>query len=90
VADVIGGWSIWDHYANAFSAREGSCWRRVYEGDGTGRPMSCPEPVEWRGRYRTRRGKWFVVDSCEGDVDDELVGMRRVIQPSIGVRSAPQ
>jgi hypothetical protein len=31
-----------------------------------------------------------VVDSCEGDVDDELVGMRRVIQPSIGVRSAPQ
>jgi hypothetical protein len=54
VADVIGGWSIWDHYANAFSAREGSCWRRVYEGDGTGRPMSCPEPVEWRGRYRTR------------------------------------
>ena len=67
-----------DHYASAFSARPGQCWRWVYESDGSGRPTSCPEPVEWRGRYRTRRGKWFVVDSCAGHLDDQLVEVKRL------------
>ena len=66
-----------DHYCEAFSAREGSCWRYVYEPDGSGRPTHCPEPVEWRGRYRTRKGKWFVVDSCDRHAGGELVGVKR-------------
>ena len=67
-----------DHYANAFSAREGAYWRWIYERDGTGRPMSCPELVECRGRYRTRRGEWFVVDSCDGHLSDVPVGAKRI------------
>ena len=67
-----------DHYASAFYVEPGRCWRMVYEQDGSGRPKHCPEPVEWRGRYRTRRGKWFVVDSCAGHVDAELVGTKRI------------
>ena len=66
-----------DHYAEAFSARPGECWRWVYQSDGSGRPTSCPEHVGWRGRYRNRQG-WHVVDSCDGHVDDKLVGMKRV------------
>jgi predicted kinase len=32
-----------------------------------------------RLRYRTRKGKWFVVDSCAGHVDDEqLVEVKRL------------
>ena len=41
------------------------------------RPTNCPEPVAWRGRYRTRRGEWFVVDSCDWHVDDKLIEMKR-------------
>ena len=44
---------------------------------GSGRPMSCPERVEWRGLYRNRQS-WHVVDSCDGHVDDKLVGVMRL------------
>ena len=37
-----------------------------------GRPASCAAE-----KLRTRRGKWFVVDSCAGHVDDQLVGVKR-------------
>jgi hypothetical protein len=69
-----------DHYAGAFIAQPGRCWRMVTD-PGPGRqgiPDFCKEPVVWRGQYRTPRGKWFVVESCEGHVDDELVGLRRI------------
>ena len=66
-----------DHYAEAFYVEPGRCWRMVYEPDGSGRPTHCPEPVEWRGRYRNRQG-WHVVDSCDGHADDKLVGVTRV------------
>ena len=37
----------------------------------------CPEPVGWRVRFKNRQG-WHVVDSCDGHVDDELVGVMRI------------
>jgi hypothetical protein len=49
---------------------------RMVTTDRQGMPDFCPEPVEWRGRYRNRRG-WHVVDSCDGHVDDKLVGVKR-------------
>lgn len=68
-----------EHYAEAFVAQPGRCWRMVYESAGTGRPVHCPEPVAWRGRYRTPRGKkWFTVESCEGHVDEQLVSLRAI------------
>ena len=67
-----------DHYAEAFQVEPGHCWRMIYRPDGSGRPMFCPEPVEWRGRYRNRQG-WHVVDSCHGHVDDKLVGVLRIL-----------
>jgi hypothetical protein len=68
-----------DHYCEAFIAEPGRCWLMVYEGDESGHPTFCPEPPVWRARTPDRRGKWHVVDSCDGDVDNELVGLRRVI-----------
>jgi hypothetical protein len=35
-----------DHYAEALYVEPGRCWRMVYESDGSGRPTTCPEPVE--------------------------------------------
>jgi hypothetical protein len=44
-----------------------------------GIPDFCSAPAVWRGRFRTRRGKrGYVVASCEGHVNDELVGLKRV------------
>jgi hypothetical protein len=57
------------------------CWRMVYQADGSDRPMPCPEPVEWRGRFKNRQG-WHVVDSCDGHVDDKLVGVKRLAPAS--------
>jgi hypothetical protein len=66
-----------DHYCEAFIAQPGQCWRMVtdVEPGRQGMPTHCPEPAVWRGRTQTRRGKWYVVDSCDGHVDDELVGV---------------
>ena len=36
-----------------------------------------PGAVGWRGRYRNRQG-WHVVDSCDGHVDDKLVGVTKL------------
>jgi len=65
-----------DHYAEAFYVEPGRCWRMVTT-DRQGMPTHCPEPVEWRGRFKNRQG-WHVVDSCDGHVDDKLVGVKRV------------
>ena len=75
------------HYANTFSAREGECWRWVYQSDGSGRPTSCPEPVVWRGRYRTRRDESLVVDGYAGHASDErLTGVKRLAPASVAYR----
>jgi len=66
-----------DHYAEAFYVEPGRCWRMVNT-DRQGMSPLCPEPVEWRGRKRDRRGKWHVVDSCESHVGEQLVGVRRI------------
>ena len=67
-----------DHYCEAFYCEPGCCWRMVYNSDGSGRPTLCSEPVEWRARFRDRRGKWHVVDSCAGHVQGEqLVDVKR-------------
>lgn len=67
-----------DSYAYAFSARPGKFWRLVYQGRrNRSKPTFCPEPVEWRSRFKNGQG-WHAVDSCDGHVDDELVGVRRM------------
>ena len=68
-----------DHYCEASQAQPGQCWRMITAPDGTGHPTHCPEPPVWRARTQDRRRKWHVVWSCDGHVDDELVGTRRVI-----------
>jgi hypothetical protein len=70
-----------DHYCEAFIAQPGECWRMVTRSESgrEGMPTHCAQPAAWRGRTQTRRGqKWLVVDSCDGHVDDELVGVKRV------------
>ena len=78
-----------DHYAEAFQAQPGRCWRMVTAPDGTGHPEFCPEPAVWRGRTQIvrgiNRGKWYVVDSCNGHVDNELVGAKRLSNQASGL-----
>ena len=58
-----------DHYAEAFTTMPGRCWRMVDDENGTTHPAHCPQPVVWRGTYRTSEGKVFKVVSCEGHAD---------------------
>ena len=75
-----------DHYAEAFQAQPGRCWRMVTAPDGTGHPMFCPEPAVWRARTQitrgVNRGKWYVVDSCDRHTDDELVKLLGTSHPA--------
>ena len=51
-------------YANAFMLEPGRCFRFV-ENDATrGQPVSCPNPVAVRGRWRDGGGKLRLVDAC--------------------------
>lgn len=59
-----------DHYTVAVFSEPGRCWRFVYAGEGSGRPMHCPEPVEWPGSHRFKGGRRVPVWSCEGDRRD--------------------
>jgi hypothetical protein len=53
--------------------------------DGTGHPTFCPEPPVLRARTQIDRGKWYVVDSCNGHVDNELVGAKRLSNQASGL-----
>jgi hypothetical protein len=33
---------------------------------GEAGPRHCPEPVVWRGPWRTPRGRRYEVEACEG------------------------
>ena len=57
-----------DHRPSGVMSEPGQCWRLVYDGEGSGRPTSCPEPVVWVGRFKLlgRNGKWIPVWSCDG------------------------
>lgn len=55
-----------DYYADAVFSEPGRCWRMVYDGEGSGRPMHCPEPVVWVGNHRLAGGRQIRVWSCDG------------------------
>jgi len=42
-----------------------------------GIPDFCPAEPVWHGRHKAG-GEWLEVDSCDGHVDGELVGVKRV------------
>lgn len=58
------------HYAEAFTTQRDRCFRMVLDHTGIGRPMHCPNEVKWRGKFRTRNGKAWPVDSCDGHAHD--------------------
>jgi hypothetical protein len=55
-----------DHYADAVFSEPGRCWRMVHDGEGSGRPTFCEEPVVWVGNTRLVGGKQIRVWSCQG------------------------
>jgi hypothetical protein len=58
-----------DHYADAVFSEPGRCWRMIHDGEGSGRPTFCEEPVVWVGNTRLVGGKQIRVWSCEGHVE---------------------
>jgi hypothetical protein len=51
-------------YANAFILEPGRCFRLVENDEARGQPVSCPNPVTVRGRWRDGGGKLRVVEAC--------------------------
>ena len=51
-------------YANAFMLEPGRCFRLVENDEARGQPVSCPNPVTVRGRWRDGGGKLRVVEAC--------------------------
>jgi hypothetical protein len=51
-------------YANAFMLEPGRCFRFVENDDARGQPVSCPNPVTARGRWRDDGGKLRLVEAC--------------------------
>ena len=56
-----------EHYANAFAAVPGRCWRMVTL-PGVGHPFHCVEQVAWHGRVRMG-DRQYRVDSCDGHAE---------------------
>ena len=65
-----------DHYADAVFSEPGRCWRMVHDGEGSGRPTFCEEPVVWVGNGRLTGGKRVRVWSCQdiGKASSSLSG----------------
>jgi hypothetical protein len=42
----------------------------VYDGEGSGRPTFCEDPVVWVGNTRLSGGKLIPVWSCDGHRED--------------------
>ena len=62
IAPYVGSWAMTaPYYAEAFAMLPAGCphWR-------AGRPVHCPEPPVWRGTWRARNGRQYVVEACEG------------------------
>jgi hypothetical protein len=51
-------------YANAFMLEPGRCFRFVESNGARGQPVSCPNPVTARGRWRDGGGKLRIVEAC--------------------------
>ena len=56
------------HYAEAFTAQRGRCWRFVASDDPRrqGQPSPCLERVMVRGTFRAPDGRHWRVHSCPG------------------------
>jgi hypothetical protein len=54
------------HYAEAFAPLPGRCFRLVARHGGQAGPVHCPEPPVWRGTWRARNGRRYVVEACQG------------------------
>ena len=59
-----------EHYAEAFSAFIGRCFRLIRDPHRGGQPIHCPHQVRWRGVFRDAKGKAYVVTACAGHVHD--------------------
>jgi hypothetical protein len=53
------------HYAEAFSPLPSRCFRMVVH-HGEAGPMHCPEPVAWRGSWRSPNGRRYRIGACDG------------------------
>jgi len=53
-------------YANAFVHEPERCFRFVENDGARGQPVSCPNPVTIRGRWRDGGGKLRLVEACTG------------------------
>jgi hypothetical protein len=51
-----------DHYAEAFSAQPGQCFRFVH--NGVGHAHHCPESIVIRGQFEDGKGRRWKVDAC--------------------------
>ena len=62
------GSRLTDHYADAVFSEPGRCWRMVHDGEGSGRPTFCEEPVTVVGTTRLAgpKAKRIRVWSCDG------------------------
>jgi hypothetical protein len=58
-----------DHYADAVFSEPVRCWRMVHDGEGSGRPTFCEEPVIVTGFTRLATGKRIPVWSCDGHLE---------------------
>ena len=54
------------HYAEAFHAAEGRCFRFVSVAGTHGQPTHCPAPPAWRGLYVAGNGRGYRVEACDG------------------------
>jgi AAA ATPase-like protein len=50
-----------DYYAEAFAPLAGRCFRLVSRVDRQAGPDHCPKPPTWRGRFRAKDGRWYIV-----------------------------
>ena len=57
---------VTNHYADVVFSEPGRCWRMIHDGEGSGRPTFCEEPVVWVGNHHLIGGKQIRVWSCEG------------------------
>jgi len=53
------------HYAEAFAAMAGRCFRFISP-TGEAGPTHCHEPPVWRGSFQAGDGKRYRVEACDG------------------------
>jgi len=71
-----------DTFLGAFTIQPGRCFRMIRDPNPRrhGQATHCPQPVAFRGRFRTPR-KTYTVDACEGHApeleDAQPIGIRQ-------------